>query len=157
MPILLMMFFLSYFHSHRALVQANLTSLLESAGQLTVFAPTDAAMSLLEPALRERLLEGGACTADLLSHHILPSVICSGIVEGRVETSSLSSSLLSLSRSQAGEVTVEGARLVTRDVVATNGVVHTIDAVLVPASSHPFSSTLASRPTIQGLLDTTGG
>jgi uncharacterized surface protein with fasciclin (FAS1) repeats len=106
-------------------------------------------MELLDPFTRERMVGGEACAGDILRNHVLPNVICSGIVEGRVgpalcsfstllpkvKTNTLLSSMLLLSRSEAGEVSVEGARLTVRDVMATNGVVHLIDRVLVPEAA----------------------
>merc|ERR550532_3768107 len=98
---------------------------LEGEGQFTVFAPTDKAMEAMEPALKRMLEEGRDCAGEVVRNHVLPNVVCSGVVEGRVKTNNLLSSLLLLSRSEAGEVTVEGSKL-------TNGVVHLIDRVLVP-------------------------
>merc|ERR1712200_214497 len=96
-------------------------------GQFTVFAPTDKAMEALEPALK-RMLDGGKdCSGEVVRNHVLPNVVCSGIVEGRAKTNNLLSSLLLLSRSESGEVMVEGSKLIIKDMMATNGVVHLID------------------------------
>ena len=92
-------------------------------------------MAALDPALRTRLLEGEGCAGKILRNHILPNVVCSGAVEGRVKAHTVLPSLLHLTSGSEGEVMVEGARLVTRDVMATNGVVHLIDRVMVPPSA----------------------
>lgn len=128
--------------------------------------------------MREGLVSGGNCAEAVLRcrcpplhfiprNHILPNVICSGIVEGRVKTNNQLSSLLLLARSEAGEVTVDGARLEVRDVMATNGVIHLIDRVLIPDSAkvnpsnpppHPqsISASLSTRPRLAALLETSG-
>ena len=87
---------------------------------------------------------------------MLPNVVCSGVVDGRVKTNNLLSSLLLLSRSEAGEVTVEGSKLIIRDMMATNGVVHLIDRVLVPATAKTLASVLEARPLLSSLIETAG-
>ena len=87
---------------------------------------------------------------------MLPNVVCSGVVEGRVKTNNLLSSLLLLSRSEAGEVMVEGSKLIIRDMMATNGVVHLIDRVLVPTKATTLASALKARPLLSSLIETAG-
>ena len=77
---------------------------------------------------------------------MLPNVVCSGIVEGWAKTNNLLSSLLLLSRSESGEVMVEGSKLIIKDMMATNGVVHLIDKVLVPTTAQTLATVLANRP-----------
>ena len=93
---------------------------------------------------------------SVVRNHVLPNVVCSGVVEGRVKTNNLLSSLLLLSRSEAGEVTVEGSKLIIRDMIATNGVVHLIDRVLVPATAKTLASALDARPHLSSLIETAG-
>ena len=93
---------------------------------------------------------------SVIRNHVLPNVVCSGVVEGRVKTNNLLSSLLLLSRSEAGEVTVEGSKLIIRDMMATNGVVHLIDRVLVPATAKTLATTLEDRPLLSSLIETAG-
>jgi len=135
---------------------AGLLDELEGEGQFTVFAPTDKAMEALEPALKQMLDEGRDCAGEVIRNHVLPNVVCSGVVEGRVKTNNLLSSLLLLSRSEAGEVMVEGSKLIIRDMMATNGVVHLIDRVLVPAKANTLASALQARPLLSSLIETAG-
>ena len=93
---------------------------------------------------------------SVIRNHVLPNVVCSGVVEGRVKTNNLLSSLLLLSRSEAGEVTVEGSKLIIRDMMATNGVVHLIDRVLVPATAKTLATALEDRPLLSSLIETAG-
>ena len=87
---------------------------------------------------------------------MLPNVVCSGIVEGRAKTNNLLSSLLLLSRSESGEVMVEGSKLIIKDMMATNGVVHLIDKVLVPTTAQTLATALAGRPLLSSLIDEAG-
>ena len=73
-----------------------------------------------------------------------------------MKTNNMLSSLLLLSRSEAGEVTVEGSKLIIRDMMATNGVVHLIDKVLVPATAKTLASALEVRPLLSSLIATAG-
>ena len=93
---------------------------------------------------------------SVVRNHVLPNVVCSGVVEGRVKTNNLLSSLLLLSRSEAGEVTVEGSKLIIRDMMGTNGVVHLIDRVLVPATANTLATALEARPILSSLIETAG-
>ena len=87
---------------------------------------------------------------------MLPNVVCSGIVEGRAKTNNLLSSLLLLSRSESGEVMVEGSKLIIKDMMATNGVVHLIDKVLVPATAQTLAIALGNRPLLSSLIEEAG-
>ena len=87
---------------------------------------------------------------------MLPNVVCSGIVEGRAKTNNLLSSLLLLSRSESGEVMVEGSKMIIKDMMATNGVVHLIDKVLVPTNAQTLATALAGRPLLSSLIDEAG-
>ena len=68
-------------------------------------------------------------------------------------TNNLLSSLLLLSRSESGEVMVEGSKLIIKDMMATNGVVHLIDKVLVPTTAQTLATALAGRPLLSSLID----
>lgn len=68
-----------------------------------------------------------------MKHHVLPNVICSSVIEGRVRTLNLLGRLLNLSRSSDDKIFVgDSAQIVIKDIMATNGVMHVIDKVIVP-------------------------
>ena len=108
-------------------------------GQLTVFAPTDDAFAKLNPELRERLMKGQGCVHSVVEHHVLPNVICSTVIQWRARSTSLLGSSLLLERD------LEGKLVITRDVVASNGVLHVIDGVLIPENARSFSQLLSSH------------
>ena len=69
---------------------------------------------------------------EVLKQHLLPNVICSEVIQGRAKSRNLLSNFLNLTRSDDGKVFVDDAQVIRADVMATNGVMHIVDAVLVP-------------------------
>ena len=66
---------------------------------------------------------------------MLPNVICSTVIQGRVRSNSLPGSSLLLERDLEDNLYVNGNLVITRDVVASNGVLHVIDGVLIPKNA----------------------
>lgn len=114
-------------------------------GQLTVFAPTDDAFAKLNPELRDRLMKGQGCVHSVVEHHVLPNVICSTVIQGRARSTSLLGTSLLLERDLEGKLYVNGKQVITRDVMASNGVLHIIDGVLIPENARSFSQLLSSH------------
>jgi uncharacterized surface protein with fasciclin (FAS1) repeats len=101
-------------------------------GPFTVFAPTDAAFAALPAGVLDALLlpENKEVLVKILTYHVVPaSVLAADVTDGDVAT--VEGQTVKLST--ADGVTVNGAKVVTPDVMASNGVIHAIDAVLVPA------------------------
>ena len=115
-----------------AVTAAGLVDTLKGPGPFTVFAPTDAAFAappagtvedLLKPENKDKLIA-------ILTYHVVPGAVMSkDLTEGMMAKTV-----------QGGEVTftldggakVNGATISTADIVATNGVIHVIDAVILP-------------------------
>ena len=115
-----------------AVVRAGLASAVSSNGKYTVFAPTDAAFAALPAGVLDALLlpENKEVLVKILTYHVVPaSVLAADVTDGDVAT--VEGQTVKLST--ANGVTVNGANVVTADVLASNGVIHAIDAVLVPA------------------------
>jgi len=111
---------------------AGLVEALSSDGPLTVFAPTDAAFEKLPPGTVESLLlpENMDKLAGILKYHVVPGRIDADQLQaGRVE--SLEGSELEIEMKRNG-VMVSGAKVVTEDIEASNGVIHVIDTVMLP-------------------------
>ena len=138
-----------------ALDKSGLMEQLSGEGQFTVFAPSDEAMDKLESSMKERVMSGSSCAADILKNHILPNVICSGIIEGKANTNNMLDKYMTMDRDEEGNVLVNGIKLRMRDIVGTNGVIHVIDDVLVPESARTAMDALKSRRmnTMMELLD----
>jgi uncharacterized surface protein with fasciclin (FAS1) repeats len=114
-----------------ALSAAGLVETLQGAGPFTVFAPSDDAFAALPAGLLEKLLlpENVAVLTSILTYHVVSGTVMSAdIMAGDVPT--VEGSTVALDT--ASGVTVNGATVTTADVAATNGVIHVIDAVMVP-------------------------
>jgi len=110
--------------------KAGLTDTLRAAGPYTVFAPTNDAFKAVPQKTLEELAANPARLRAVLTYHVLPAKVSSAEVKvGNVKT--VEGGNLALSK--AGTfVTVEEAMVQTADIAATNGVIHTIDRVLIP-------------------------
>lgn len=123
-----------------AIKAAGLVDPLKAPGPFTVFAPTDAAFAklpagtlddLLKPANKEKL-------KAILLYHVVAGKVMSTDLKGTVKPASLEGQALTIVASASG-VTVNGARVEKADIVASNGVIHVIDAVLLPPAKETKS------------------
>lgn len=113
---------------------AGLVETLKGDGPLTVFAPTDDAFAALPEGTVETLLmpENKDQLIDILTYHVVAGAVMSGDLTNGMEAAAVNEGTLVIGTE--GGVTVNGANVVTADIEATNGVIHVIDAVLIPAS-----------------------
>ncbi|MCB9394094.1 MAG: fasciclin domain-containing protein [Acidimicrobiaceae bacterium] len=114
-----------------AVQAAGLVETLQGAGPFTVFAPTDDAFAALPDGLLDALLlpENVDVLTQILTFHVVPSqVLAADVTAGEVPTVQGQS----LTITTDGGVQVFDANVVQTDVMATNGVIHVIDQVLVP-------------------------
>ena len=114
-----------------ALSAAGLVETLQGEGPFTVFAPTDAAFAALPEGLLEKLLlpENIAVLTAILTYHVVPGMVMStDVTAGDVAT--VEGSTIAITTDMG--VMVNGANVVAVDVAASNGVIHVIDAVIVP-------------------------
>ena len=117
-----------------AVQAAGLVETLSGAGPFTVFAPTNAAFEALPAGTVETLLkpENKADLGGVLTYHVVPGKVTAAQVTGLSEAATVQGGKLAVA-SADGAVSVGGARVVTADVMASNGVIHVIDKVLLPA------------------------
>jgi uncharacterized surface protein with fasciclin (FAS1) repeats len=109
---------------------AGLSDKLTGKGPFTVFAPTDEAFKKLPPGALEALLKDSAKLKAVLSYHVVVGhMLAKDVKSGEMMT--LQGSPLTASVSSSG-VHVNGAHVKQADIIATNGVVHVIDAVIMP-------------------------
>ncbi len=114
-----------------AVTAADLVGTLSSEGPFTVFAPTDAAFAALPAGVLDALLlpENKAVLAQILTYHVVAGkVMAADVTDGDVAT--VEGQTVKLST--MGGVTVNGAKVIQADVTADNGVIHAIDAVILP-------------------------
>jgi len=112
-----------------AVQAAGLVDTLKGAGPFTVFAPTDEAFAKIPKADLDALLKDKSKLTAVLTYHVVAGkVMAKDVKAGKVK--SVQGSELTLATS--GGVTVDGAKVVTVDIVSDNGVIHVIDSVLLP-------------------------
>ena len=114
-----------------AVTAADLVETLSGEGPFTVFAPTDEAFAALPAGVLDALLlpENKAVLAQILTYHVVSGkVMAADVTDSDVAT--VEGQKIKLST--ADGVTVNGATVVVADVAASNGVIHAIDAVILP-------------------------
>jgi uncharacterized surface protein with fasciclin (FAS1) repeats len=115
-----------------AVKAADLVGTLQGPGPFTVFAPTDEAFAKLPAGTVESLLkpENKQKLIAILTYHVVPGkVMAADVKTGKVKT--VNGQELSLTAAKSG-VSVNNAKVITPDVAASNGVIHVIDAVVLP-------------------------
>jgi len=113
-----------------AISAAGLTDALKGQGPFTVFAPTDAAFAKLPAGTLDSLLKDKAKLTEILKYHVVPGKVTAADVSKLTSAKTLEGQDLKIATKDG--VTVNGAKVVTADVMASNGVIHVIDQVLVP-------------------------
>ena len=112
---------------------ADIVDTAVAAGPFTVFAPTDAAFAALPAGTVESLLrpENKDKLVAVLTYHVVPGRVTASQVAGLSRAKTVQGGDVAIVAAD-GAVTVDGARVVTADVMATNGVIHVVDKVLLP-------------------------
>ena len=116
-----------------AVKAAGLVDTLKSAGPFTVFAPTDTAFAKLPKGTVEELLkpENKAKLTAILTYHVLPSKVAAADIAGKTMNAKTVQGTDVAVNATSG-VKINDATVLTADVMATNGVIHVIDSVLLP-------------------------
>lgn len=116
-----------------ALIAAELDGTLSGPGAFTLFAPTDAAFdNLPEGFLDELLAEPDGALTDILLYHVVDGIALSGDLEDEQVITTLSGETVTVFI-EGSTVFINEAEVTVADIPTINGVVHVIDAVLVPA------------------------
>jgi len=114
-----------------AVKAAGLVETLKGSGPFTVFAPTNEAFAKLPAGTVESLLkpENKGKLVSILTYHVIPGkVMAADVKAGEVKTVQGSMAKISVD----GGVMIDGAKVMAVDVTASNGVIHVIDAVILP-------------------------
>ena len=117
-----------------AVEAAGLVETLSGEGPFTVFAPTDDAFAALPEGTVESLLleENKEQLVAILTYHVVPGKVMSGdLTDGMMATTVQGGDVTIMTE---GGVTVNGATVSAADIEASNGVIHVIDAVILPPS-----------------------
>jgi uncharacterized surface protein with fasciclin (FAS1) repeats len=119
-----------------AVVAADLAETLQGPGPFTVFAPVNQAFAALPAGTVDTLLlpENIADLQAILTYHVVPGAVMAGDLTDGMVVETVNGQSLTINVSAAG-VSINGsANVAIADIVTSNGVVHVIDAVLLPAT-----------------------
>jgi uncharacterized surface protein with fasciclin (FAS1) repeats len=116
-----------------ALEAAGLVDTLKGEGPFTVFAPTDEAFAALPEGTVENLLkpENKDKLIAVLTYHVVPGAVEAADVVKLDSAETVNGESVTIEASDAG-VTVDNANVIKTDIMTSNGVIHVIDAVILP-------------------------
>lgn len=117
-----------------ALKAAGLIETLKGKGPFTVFAPTDEAFAKIPKAQLDALLKDAKALAAVLTYHVVAGKVMAADVVTLKEAKTVNGASAKIMVA-GGKVMVDGANVVKTDIVASNGVIHVIDAVIMPPKS----------------------
>ncbi|XP_032878130.1 periostin isoform X2 [Amblyraja radiata] len=144
--------------SFRAAAAASgLFGTLGTGGHYTIFAPTNEAFDKLPREVLERILSDDVAMKALLNYHILKSVHCSESIMSGATYATLEGTNIEIG-CDGDSLTVNGERMVNRkDIVATNGVIHLINKVLIPDAAMQILDLVSiKQSTFSDLVKDTG-
>ena len=113
-----------------AIEVADLVETLNQPGPFTVFAPTDEAFEKLPESIRSALVADKKALAELLTYHVVPGEVTAADAATLNAAETVQGSKVSIDNSNG--VVIDGARVVSADIRATNGIIHVIDSVMIP-------------------------
>lgn len=118
-----------------AVTAADLGATLSGTGPFTVFAPVNAAFAKLPAGTVETLVkpESKAALSGILTYHVVSGKVHAKDLTDGQKVKTVNGQELTVSIKD-GEVRINGAKVVMADVEASNGVIHAIDAVLIPTT-----------------------
>jgi uncharacterized surface protein with fasciclin (FAS1) repeats len=115
----------------KLLTDADLIGVMKGPGPFTVFAPTDEAFAKVPKEALDALAKDRTKLQNVLKYHVLTSAWTLDDVKSVKTAGTVMGQSLAIT-SSGGAVTVNGAKIVKADIKCSNGVIHVIDAVLLP-------------------------
>lgn len=116
-----------------AITKAGLDEQLKGNGRFTLFAPDDEAFAALPAGSLDKLMADPKGKLDqVVRYHVLPEEVTSAQLTDGMKLKTLQGGTLTVSVDDDGHIKIDDATLVTGDIFASNGVIHIIDAVLLP-------------------------
>ena len=117
---------------------ARLSWALENAEGVILFAPTDEAFAALPEGTLEALLaeDGLATLTSILTYHVVPGKVMSTDILGQKLEAATAAGIPVAIDATMGSVMVGGAKVITADIETSNGVIHVIDAVILPPAAN---------------------
>jgi uncharacterized surface protein with fasciclin (FAS1) repeats len=115
-----------------AVTAAGLVETLQGSGPFTVFAPTDEAFAALPAGTLDSLLADPEALKKILLYHVVAGEVTADQVVGLTSADSVEGAPIAISVKGGSVFLNDSAKVVTTDVMASNGVIHVIDAVILP-------------------------
>jgi uncharacterized surface protein with fasciclin (FAS1) repeats len=122
-----------------AVTAAGLVDTLKGKGPFTVFAPTDKAFAAIPKEKLEALLKDKKALTAVLTYHVVPGKVMAADV-AKLHTAKTVQGQPVKIEVKDGKVKINNAHVVQADIVTSNGVIHVIDAVLLPPTSQSASA-----------------
>ncbi len=113
-----------------AVEAAGLVDTLTGEGPFTVFAPTDDAFAALPEGTVEGLLEDIPALTAVLTYHVVPGAVMSGDLSDGMTAATVQGADITVTLGEG--VMINDANVVAADIETSNGVIHVIDAVILP-------------------------
>ncbi len=115
-----------------AVEKSGLKEILESPGPYTILAPTDEAFEKMPEELRHNVLDDPEKFKRVVAYHIVSGDVRSDDLAQIREAPSFEGSIIAVDQEDGGGIKVNDASVTQMDILTDNGVIHVIDAVLVP-------------------------
>jgi len=115
-----------------AATAAGLVETLQGEGPFTVFAPTDEAFAALPEGTLDGLLADPEALKKVLLYHVVSGKVTADQVVGLTSADSVEGSPIAIAVKDGSVFLNDSAKVVTTDVMASNGVIHVIDSVILP-------------------------
>ena len=117
-----------------AVKAAGLVDTLSGPGPFTVFAPTDDAFAKVPKAVLDALMANKTLLTAVLTYHVVPGEVMSSDLKNGMSVKTVEGSDVKITIDPAG-VMVDNAKVIKADIKASNGVIHVIDAVILPPAA----------------------
>ncbi len=137
----------------RALQTSGLDRTLSGPGPFTVFAPTDDAFAALPAGMVDALLADIPALSDLLLYHVVSGQVMAADVMELEQADTLLGEPATISEDDTGRLMINGATIIITDIEASNGVIHVIDAVLLPPSIQLIAAVDEPEADVEETLD----
>lgn len=117
----------------KGVIAAGLNKTLSESGPFTVFAPSDIAFAKLDKGVLDNLLqpENKAKLLDMLNYHVVAGKIHFKDLKDGEKLQAVNGKELLVQVTSEGTVTVDGAKIQSHDVQTSNGVIHSLDTVMI--------------------------
>lgn len=129
----------------KAINITDLYSVLDGSSLFTVFAPTDSAFRKLPPEVLDALLKNATALKEVLLYHVVPDIFNRAGLENKQKLKTVQGQSVSVTVT-TNKVLINDATLILADATVSNGVVHSIDTVLIPKKLRSFFKTSNLSP-----------